>query len=257
MSSSQSVPSPGLRAAAAYHRKLASRLQARLGSELIAVYAGGSFVLGGYVPDRSDLDVAAVCRSPLTGEVKTEIGAALRHESLPCPARGLELVLYAESSVSEPMDGAGFELDLNIGREMPFRLATDPDSAARHWYLIDRAILREHGRVIYGPEARELFAPIPRDALLRALSDSLRWHAEAGVARDDDAVLNACRAWRYAAEGAWSSKPAAAAWARERLDDPDLVSRALAERHGGGHLDRDRVEALLGRVERLLQSAAA
>jgi hypothetical protein len=256
LSSRESVPSPEIRAAAAYHRELASRLRALLGPELAGVYVGGSFALGDYFPGRSDLDVAAVCRASLAPDLKTEIGDALRHESLPCPARGLEFVLYPESSVREPVEGAGFELDLNTGPEMPFRLATDPGSVVRHWYVIDRAILRERGHALFGPSARELFAPLPRAVLLRALSESVRWHAEEGVARDDDAVLNACRAWRFAAEGAWSSKPAAGAWARSRLDDQELVSEALAARHGDGRLDRDRVDALLGRVERLLQSAA-
>jgi hypothetical protein len=124
-------------------------------------------------------------------------------------------------------------------------LATDPGSVARYWYVIDRVILRERGHALFGPSARELFAPLPRAVLLRALSESARWHAEEGVARDDDAVLNACRAWRFAAEGAWSSRPAAGAWARSSLDDQELVSEALAARHGDGRLDRDRVEALL------------
>jgi Domain of unknown function (DUF4111) len=255
--SSQSVPSPELRAAAAYHRELVSRLRLRLGSELVGVYAGGSFVLGGYVPDRSDLDVAAVCRASLARELKTEIGEALRHESLPCPARGLELVLYALRSVREATSGAAFELNLNTGRAMTFTLETDPTNAPRHWYVIDRAILREHGRALSGPPARELFARIPREALLRALSESVRWHAEDPAARDDDAVLNACRAWRFATDGVWSSKHDAGLWARARLDDAALVTQALALREREGRLDQDGVNAFLARVQDVLQLDAA
>jgi hypothetical protein len=240
----------------AYQRQLVSRLRAVLGDELVGVYAGGSFALGDFSPDRSDLDVAAVCRGHLPDETKRRVANALRHESLPCPARGLELVVYAETTVREPTPEAGYELDLNSGQGMPFRFSIDPTAAPRHWYVIDRAILHEHGRTLFGPSPRLLFAAIPREAVLRALVESVSWHETSEDARDDDAVLNACRAWRYAAEGTWSSKPAAGAWARARLEDPDLVSDALAARFGGPRrLDRARVAALLGRTRRLVEAA--
>ena len=51
-----------------YLEELARRVQAVLGDELVGVYAGGSFALGGYEPSRSDLDVAVVIESPLAEE---------------------------------------------------------------------------------------------------------------------------------------------------------------------------------------------
>ena len=245
--------------AKAYHEQVVARLQALLGAELVGVYAGGSIVLGGYDPNRSDLDVAAVCRRPLSIESKLELGDALRHESLPCPARGLEFVLYPFRSVREATVEAGFELNLNTGRAMRFTLETAPGETSRHWYVIDRAILREHGRTLFGPPAQEVFAPIPRETLLPVLYESVRWHQEAEDAREDDnAVLNACRAWRYAVEGVWSSKPDAGAWAHARVDDPDLISHALTVRSGDGRrLDRQRVDAFLRRVRGLLEPASA
>lgn len=256
VSSRSSPSSPEIRAAA-YHKQVVSRLQALLEAELVGVYAGGSIVLGGYDPYRSDLDLAAVCGGRPSIERKLEIGEALRHESLPCPARGLEFVLYPLRSVREATAEAGFELNLNTGRAMRFTLETDSSEASRHWFVIDRAILREHGRTLFGTPAHELFAPIPRETVLRALAESVGWHVESGVARDDDAVLNACRAWRYAAHGVWSSKPDAGRWAHAKLDDMDLISHALAARLGDGRLDRLRVEAFLRQVLGFLESASA
>ncbi len=235
---------------------MVARLRALLGGELVGVYAGGSFALGGYEPGRSDLDIAAVCRGRLSAEKKVELAAALRHESLPCPAGGLELVVYAESSVRTPTAEACYELDLNTGRAMPFRLSPAPGGDAAHWYAIDRAILREHGVALVGPPASELFARIPRKALLERLTESVRWYREHPEARGDDAILNACRAWRFAREGVWSSKPDAGEWARARLDDPHLVAQALAARHGDGRLARERVDAFLVQIERLLEVEA-
>jgi hypothetical protein len=85
--------------------------------------------------------------------------------------------------------------------------------------------------------------------------ESVRWYAEHTWAGADNAVLNACRAWRYAREGTWSSKSDAGEWALERTDDRALVADALAARTDGRPLDRERVQTLLGSVLDLLQAA--
>ena len=241
--------------AGGYLHAVATRLRGELGQALTGVYAGGSLALGGYVPRRSDLDVTAVCGGPLRPDAKLRIGDALRHESLPCPARGLELVVYRASTVRAATSSPGYELDLNTGRAMPFRLSVDPaDAPGGHWYVIDRAIVREHGLVVDGPPPHELFAPIPRAPLLRALCGSVRWYESSHDARDDDAVLNACRAWRFVAGGVWSSKPAAGGWARQRLTGArrDLVADAEAARVDGGELGRERVGSFLRFVAALV-----
>ena len=237
-----------------YHRRVVRRLHAVLGSQLVGVYAAGSVALGGYDPQRSDLDVVAVCRRSLADDAKAAVARALRHESLPCPARGLELVIYAESVVREPTPDAGYELNLNSGPAMPFRLSLSSVADAEHWYAIDRAIVREHGVVLFGPPPWELFAPIPRATLVDLLAESVRWHEEHESARGDDAILNACRAWRFATDDVWSSKTDAGGWARARLDDSAVVSDALAARRGESQPSRDRVDPFLRRARRRLES---
>ncbi len=238
-----------------YLEQVVERLGSVLGEELVGVYAGGSFALGGYTPPRSDLDVSAIVRSPLSVEQAAEIADALRHESLPCPARGLELVVYRERAVREPTTKTAYELDLNSGRTLPFRFSTDPNEPPRHWYVIDRAILREHGRTLCGPSAHDVFGAFERETLLTMLSESVGWHAGSPEARLDDAVLNGCRALRYADEGVWSSKPAAAEWALGRVPDPDLVAQALSARHTDAQLSRERVDAFLAHVQGVLDEA--
>jgi hypothetical protein len=136
---------------------------------------------------------------------------------------------------------------------MPFHVSFDPSEAPRHWYVIDRAILSEHGKRLAGPPAHELFARLSRPMILPILVESVRWHEAPGAARDDDAVLNACRAWRYAAESTWSGKPEAGAWASTQLDDPALVEAALAARTRDGSLPRREVESFLREVVQRLE----
>jgi hypothetical protein len=232
----------------AYHAELVARLQALLGGELLGVYAGGSYALGDFDPGRSDLDVAAVCRSPLDRALKERIVATLAHEALPVPGRGLELVLYAEATVRVATAAAALELNLNTGRGVPPRVDLSPVSVERHWFPLDRAILREHGIALLGPPAAEVFAALPRELLLPVVREALEWQLRAPAAGEADAVLTACRALRYVREGRWTSKGEAGRWALGHVADAALVAAAVAARGLATPLGRRRVERLVGEV---------
>jgi len=73
---------------------LAGRLQELLGPDLLGLYLFGSAAYGGYRPGRSDLDVQGVVRRALPDDRKRVLAGRLLHASLPCPGKGLELVLY-------------------------------------------------------------------------------------------------------------------------------------------------------------------
>ena len=223
-----------------YLAELTRRLRDALGDELLGVYAGGSYALGAYEPGRSDIDVTAVAAGALTAATKGAIVERLRHEALPCPARGLEFVVYpiatAQSGGGEP----GFELNLNTGAEMGFRVDEQPGQIEGFWFAIDRAILREHGVALSGPPPADLIAPIPRATLLLLLQESIRWHRDSDVPLGSDAVLNTCRALRFATEGTWSSKREAGAWAAHE----PIVRAALA----GEELERGAVVRFLAGV---------
>lgn len=239
-----------------YHRELTGRLRAILGGRLLGVYASGSFGLGDFDQSRSDLDVFAVCRGTVTAEEKREIVGRLRHEALPCPARGLEFVLYPEETARVPSDRAGFLLNLNTGSRIGFRVDEEPGAVARHWFPIDRAIVRAAGVALFGPPAHELFAAIPRSLLLPVVRESLVWCLAAGRG-GGDAVLNACRSLRWLREGRWSSKAEAGRWALEHLDDSALVAAALAGRTEEARFEPHRVEQLVGEVLAELDRVAA
>jgi hypothetical protein len=214
-----------------YVMQLVERLQAHLGADLLGAYLVGSAALGGFAADRSDIDVQAVCARPLRRARKAQIVAVLAHPALACPARGCEFVLYSRAAVADPAAAGAYQINLNSGPRMPFHVSYQPTADPAFWFVLDRAILREHGVRLVGPEPRRLVAPIPRSRLLEALLAALRWHAEHDRP-GADSVLNACRAWRFAEEGRWSSKVEAAAWARPRAEDAATIERALALRAG-------------------------
>jgi hypothetical protein len=195
-----------------YLAELTRRLHAVLGEELVAVYAAGSYSMGAYEHGRSDIDVAVIVAGPLPDAVKQRVVDALRHDALPCPAIGLELVVYPRATAEAGTGAPGFELNLNTGAQIPFRADFSPGDIEAFWFAIDRSILREHGRPLYGPPPTELFAPIPRATIAPVLEESIRWH------RGDhtlNARLNIVRSQHFLDTGHWISKPDA----RQRLDD--------------------------------------
>jgi hypothetical protein len=242
-------------------RAAAELLRRLFGDDLVAAYLVGSGALGGVV-DQSDVDVVAVCAADPPDARRRAMAAALGELAMTWPLRGLELVLYARDAVATPARRPRFAVNLNAGPGMPFHVSYDPADEPAHWFLLDLAILRAHGRTLAGPPPAELVGPIPRHWQLEAVRDSLTWH-QANEPALQQSVLNACRGWRYATEDVWSSKRDAAAWALDRTDDPATVTAALAIRHGepAQPLDPARVAALqaqaLEAVERALGSPSA
>ncbi|MEU4570197.1 nucleotidyltransferase domain-containing protein [Micromonospora sp. NPDC023956] len=227
-----------------YLRDLVDVAREVLGDNLVGAYAAGSVALDAYQPGRSDVDVALLCAHAPGPERGRRLVARLRHEALPCPARGLELVLYREAVARSGTPEPGYEVELNTGRGIPFRAGVNgPDRPAADglfWYGLDRSILHQHGRTLFGPPAAEVFAdPAPAD-LRRLLVEALRWWLSLPTPDGDrpapgaeDAVLGACRSLVRFRDGVWLSKVAAG----RRLADAgwctEVVERSIAARAGG------------------------
>jgi len=124
-------------------------------------------------------------------------------------------------------------MNLDDGSRMARHLSLDPGEKPGHWFVLDAAIGRELGRALAGPPPRRAFPVLPRSAQLAAVEASLAWHAE-HEAEGPNALLNALRGWRYAAEGVWSAKEDAARWAVARRPEwAREVAAALTARGSG------------------------
>lgn len=231
----------------AYLAELVARLRAVVGDRLLGVYAIGSLALGDYRQGSSDLDVAAVTAEPPSAATREAIVAALEHRALPCPARGLEFVLYASGAAPE------YAINLNTGAGMEHHVSFDPRADPRFWFVLDVAIARDHARVLFGAPPRDAFPAVPPDAVRAALAQALAWYRDSGGA-DAQTVLAACRALRWQADGVWTSKGDAARWALDHTDDARIVDASLRVREaGGGAVDavaaRRFVDAVLARLQ--------
>lgn len=202
-------------------------MAALLGSRLVGVYLHGSAVLGGFDVRRSDVDVLVVCEEPITTAQQSVAADSLSDEHLPCPARGLELSIVTLEVAQCPGAEPAYELHMTTASDDTkvvdgHQHRGDPD------LVLHFAVCRTAGRLL-GPglPAAEVFGPLSDDLVLAQLSTELRWSAEHFP--NEYAVLNACRAWRFALDGVIVSKIDGGRWALERASDTDhaLIEHAL------------------------------
>ncbi len=241
-------------AEAAYLEQVVKILQSHLQQRLVGVYLFGSAAYGDYTPQLSDLDVQAVVTESLSKHECMDIASSLTHETLLCPARRLEFVCYAQSSINPATRHPRFELNFNTGAGEPNRLSLDPAEESSHWFVLDIAIGRAIGRTLVGSEPAQVFAPIPRIWQLEAIADSLAWHTTHEFT-SANSVLNACRGWRYAVTEMWGSKVAGADWARQQPECPVVVAQAQQHRYGDSALSASAVTELVDRVTEAVQAA--
>jgi len=210
----------------AYLSELTARLEGQLRERLVAAWVVGSTALGDFDALHSDVDVQAVTSSRLGRAELERLARALSHDSLPCPVRGLEFVLYAQGDLTDP-GGPAFQLNLNTGPRMDHHAGYDPDAEPQFWFVLDVSIARQHSRRLAGLAADAVLPELPRELVLTAAHDALEfWRGYDGA----QAILSACRAWAWSVEGRWLSKGEAAVWAAERLVDAEAIVKALARR---------------------------
>jgi hypothetical protein len=167
----------------------------------------------------------------------------------------LELSIVTAESAGTPSDSPAFELHIgteeNIvrdGAEHP----GDPD------LVVHFGMARARGVSLVGPQPAELLAPVDRTRLLRTIADDLAWAVEHRFSRS--AVLNACRALRFARDGVLCSKPEGGGWALEQgVGDATLIASALRRQSGADEeVDADAATIFATRVRKeLLRSVRA
>ena len=168
-----------------------------------AAYLLGSAATGAFEPGQSDVDVIVVTPRQLSAREKQVVVDEI--DALPCPARTLELAVYARGRDE-------YELNFIKGEFVSYDAARDPS----WWYVLERATAEAHAVQLAGPPWREVFAPVPREAILDALVGALDWQ-EQNESTDRGTLLNNARALAWLETGEWLTKPEAARWLRRYL----------------------------------------
>jgi streptomycin 3"-adenylyltransferase len=208
--------------------RLAAAVADRCGGALLAAYLHGSAALGGWIAERSDVDMLFVAADDIAAPAVATVGELLVASAPTCPGRGLECSLVTASHAADPSPPWPFVLHVGSdpGNRGSPRLVLGAERPGDPDLLMHYAVCREAGIALAGVAPHQVIGPVQRRAILGYLADELGW----GLANAPEsyAVLNACRALVYLADGQIVSKVAGAEAALARgLGPPDLLQRAL------------------------------
>jgi predicted nucleotidyltransferase len=218
--------------------QLCGQMQTVLGSCLVGLYLHGSLACGDFNPQTSDIDFLVVTDGPLSIEVF--------HTLKEMHARLFESRL----AWSQKLEGAYIPRE-DLGRYDPSHapipwLGVDGHFALERLgsdWILQRWSLREKGIVVSGPALHDMIDPVSSDDLREAVLTSLReWWSPPFPSPDRFlsseyqayAVLTMCRSSYVLENGCVASKPQAARWAMETLEDQwhALIASAEAWRPG-------------------------
>jgi hypothetical protein len=215
--------------------RLARGAEEALGDDFVGAYLQGSFATGDF-DQHSDVDFLVVVEADVSpGQ---EAGLQALHEAIfamETPwAQHLEgsYVPRASLRFADPEHTPWLYID-NGSRTL--------ERSSHDNTLVVRWVTRERGVTLVGPSPRQLIEPVAAAALRLEVQATMReWGADLlwGQARLDTrwaqpfAVLSFCRMLQTLETGTVESKPAGAAWARQRLDPrwDGLIARAWQQR---------------------------
>ncbi|MFI7701077.1 aminoglycoside adenylyltransferase domain-containing protein [Nonomuraea sp. NPDC049480] len=205
------------------------------GVPLLGAYLHGSLAMGCYHRAKSDLDLLLVTPGPLTGAQRASAARALALRSAGRPVLGdLEVSVLTREQAAAHEHPRPYEVhyssawteDILAGRVDHDAPRADPDLAAHI------TVVRERGVTLLGPPAGSVFAPVPRDDYLAAITDDLAWAVERLPQSPYYGVLNACRVLAVLDGGPATvpSKEEGAAWALGELPHAlrPIVRQALS-----------------------------
>jgi len=209
----------------------AEGLKRLLGKGIVGLYLSGSLSYGDFVPDRSDIDLQAIVRNPLTEDQLRSVEQLHKEVERRCP----EWADRIECSY----------VSLELLRELT------PPAKARPWWgfgtfyaeapagnewIINHYLLSKYGIALEGPDFNDLIPPIDIQAVRQASARDLfqEW-----VPKIDDTawlsnshyqsylVLNLCRILHTVIHGQPGSKKIAGQWVKARYPQwKDLIEEA-------------------------------
>ena len=170
----------------------------------------GSLAYGGFGPS-SDVDIQVAVHGPTQREIAA-LTDRINRATLPCPAAGLEFVLYDLAAIRTPTPPLQWALNFNDGPDREYNVSTDPTSESWHWFLLDLAIGWQTAQTLLGEELRDVVGAVCRADQKAAIAESVRWHTSHENGSPNH-VGNAARGLRFLRTGQWGSKPDALGWA--------------------------------------------
>lgn len=246
------------------HNRLLDRICADfrriLGSNLVGFYVHGSIAFGCFRWETSDVDFLAVAEQPLSHDEKTALIRSILAHTPDAPPKGIEMSVVLSRHTREFVYPTPYELHFSNAYLEQYTLDTDgmveilqgsdPDLAAHF------AVTRKAGLVWYGAPVCEVFAPVPRAAVLDSLMLDARDSEDMLMQNPVYFVLNLCRTIAFREQNLMLSKAEGGQWGLANLPEKyhPAIRSALDAYVSGAPVNRDVMEDFrdyaLGRARR-------
>ncbi len=194
-----------------YASRLTFELASLLGDGLTAAYLHGSAALGGWVAERSDVDILFVVAGDLPGRVLAAAGDLLLRSATSSPGHGLECSVVTASQAARPAPPWPFVLHAGVSQGVPVLVRGDARAGDAD-LLMHYAVCRAAGITLAGAPPAAVIGSVDRLVILDYLAGELDW--EQGTvserAPEPDAVSfvqETAAALRAAAEAPSRSSP--------------------------------------------------
>ncbi|MGM0896496.1 MAG: aminoglycoside adenylyltransferase domain-containing protein [Bacillota bacterium] len=195
----------------------------------VGVYLHGSLAMGGFNPNRSDIDLIVVTEQPLSMQKKQKLAHFfLEKSSKPFPIEISSLTLEQLESWSHPTpyDFHFSEFwreryETELLKYINDEEKTDGDLAAHFM------ILQHRGMCLAGRPIEEIFPSIPHQDYLASIMEDYEECVEKIIENPVYCTLNLIRVYWYVKEGNISSKQEAGVWGQKTLPNEfsELVQR--------------------------------
>lgn len=198
-------------------RRLKSTYAKTLGQNLVGIYLHGSYVLGSYQEQVSDLDYIVVVKRPLKLAEKQALMTQTLTKLWPlAPAKGLEFHVLLLADTLHFQQPLPFDCHFSkmhyaeyLARPQAYLAqmhGTDPDLAAH------LTILTTTGQVLLGPAIANVFAPVPSADYWASLVFDIADARQTIHESPTYTVLNLCRVLAYRTDGLILSKAGGGQW---------------------------------------------
>lgn len=209
-----------------------------LGDNLTGIYVHGSIAFGCFRWESGDIDYLAVVREPVPLRERIELVETLLRLDRDAPPKGIEMSVVLERHCRDFVHPTPFDFHFsNMHKEAARRdpaafcgwMHGEDEDLAAHF-----SVVREAGIPLCGPEARDVFAPVPREAFLDSVRSDIR--GACGMTEDPPVyrVLTLCRVLAYLREGRFLSKEQGGEWGIRNLPvEYARMIRKLTDKYRG------------------------
>lgn len=195
-----------------YFNKLTNTIKNFTKENFLGLYIHGSLAIGGFNPDRSDVDLLVVVKNPLDIATKCKLAEfLLANSNDPYP---IEISLLTQKQLENWVHPSPYEFHYSEGWRYSFEreLLTGQNGAINNGHKVDPdlaahiTILNHRGVCWEGPPIEDVFPVIPRAHYLSSILADYQDCLKNVEANPVYCVLNLIRVYWYVKEGVISSK---------------------------------------------------